>query len=142
MTALANTRTTPEMALFPALAPVSVPVNALSVIYAGALVCLDSNGHAVPGTESTTLIPVGRAEKSVTGGAADGDEVIDVKPGVFKYENADGIAQTDVGSDAYVVDDQTVALGSGGATRSICGKIVQVDTDGVWVAVGLKRIFG
>ena len=39
----------------------------------------------------------------------------------------------DIGSDCYIVDDQTVAKTSGTNTRSVAGKVFDVDADGVWV---------
>ena len=43
------------------------------------------------------------------------------------------MTQADLGKSCYIVDDQTVAKTSGGATRSLAGKVVGVDVDGVWV---------
>ena len=48
----------------------------------------------------------------------------------------DLIAQADVGADCYIVDDQTVAKTNGTNTRSVAGKIIAVDADGVWVKIG------
>ena len=62
-----------------------------------------------------------------------------VKRGTFKYGNSsagDLIAQADVGADCYIVDDQTVAKTNGSSTRSVAGKIIAVDADGVWVKIG------
>ena len=44
--------------------------------------------------------------------------------------------QADVGADCYIVDDQTVAKTNGTNTRSVAGKIIAVDADGVWVKLG------
>ena len=41
-----------------------------------------------------------------------------------------------MGSDCYIVDDQTVAKTNGTNTRSVAGKIIAVDADGVWVKIG------
>ena len=38
-----------------------------------------------------------------------------------------------MGSDCYIVDDQTVAKTNGGATRCVAGKVWDVDAEGVWV---------
>jgi len=68
-----------------------------------------------------------------------------VRPGVFKFANSangDLIAQANVCADCYIVDDNTVALTDGGGTRSRAGKIVGVDSDGVWVVVGPYPIPG
>ena len=49
---------------------------------------------------------------------------------------ADAIVRADVGADCYIVDDQTVAKTNGSNTRSVAGKIIAVDADGVWVKIG------
>jgi hypothetical protein len=59
---------------------------------------------------------------------------------VFRWENsanADLITQAEVGTDCYIVDDQTVAKTSATNTRSKAGRVVSVDDAGVWVATGL-----
>lgn len=116
------------------------PVAASVKIHQGSLVALNA-GHAAPGATATGRIAVGRAETTAdnTSGAA-GAIAVPVKRGIFKFGNSsagDLIAQANVGADCYIVDDQTVALTSATNTRSIAGKIVGVDSDGVWVQIGL-----
>jgi hypothetical protein len=118
----------------------SRPVEAGAKIYAGALVCLNAAGNAVPGSVSTTLVAQGRANAQVdnTGGAA-GALTVEVLPGIYRWDNSaagDAIAQANIGANAYIVDDHTVALTSGGNTRSVAGQIVDVDANGVWVRIG------
>ena len=52
---------------------------------------------------------------------------------ILDEESADAITLADVGSDCYIVDDQTVAKTNGTNTRSVAGKVFDVDADGVWV---------
>ena len=89
---------------------------------------------------ATTLIAFGRAEETVDNAAgAAGDLNVKVRTGVFKWANSsagDLIANTEIGDTAYIVDDQTVAKTNGGATRSRAGKVVFVESDGVWVQMG------
>jgi hypothetical protein len=116
------------------------PVGAAKTIYQGGLVVLDA-GYAEPGNVDTDLIAVGRAEETVDNSAGSaGDLNVRVRRGIFKFGNSastDLIAQADVGADCYIVDDQTVAKTNGSSARSRAGKIVAVDSDGVWVQVGL-----
>ncbi|MGI8839757.1 MAG: hypothetical protein ACR2F8_03065 [Caulobacteraceae bacterium] len=109
-------------------------------IYAGALVCLDAGGFAVPGAVATTLKAVGRAELGADNtGGADGAITANVRPGCYRWDNSAGgdlVAQADIGADAYVVDDHTVAKTNGGSTRSVAGQILFVDSLGVYVATG------
>ena len=116
------------------------PVKAATKIFAGSLVCLDAAGWAVPGSVATTLIARGMAKGTVDNTAgANGALNVDVERGVFRFANSaagDLIARTEIGKDVFIVDDQTVAKTNGGATRSIAGKVVDVDANGVWVRVG------
>jgi hypothetical protein len=118
----------------------SDPVAAATVIYAGALVCLNAAGNAVPGATATDLKPRGVATSRADNAAgAAGDALVESEPGVHRFENSaagDLIARADIGADCYIVDDQTVAKTSATNTRSIAGKIVDVDSVGVWVRIG------
>jgi hypothetical protein len=114
------------------------------LIYGGALVCLDAEGRAVPGATSATLTADGRANRRADNSlGADGAITVEVQAGIFRWDNSAGgdlIAQANIGAPAYVVDDHTVALTNGGGTRSLAGKIVDVDAEGVWVATGISFI--
>lgn len=113
------------------------PVKGATKIYAGALVCLDANGWAVPGATATTLKAVGRSNAQVDNSGGDGDLIVPVKRGVFRFKNsgADPIDRTHIGGTAYVVDDETVAATNGVNTRSAAGKIIDLDVAGVWVEI-------
>lgn len=133
MTALTKNRDTPmkDGVLF------SAPVAAAKTIYAGALVALDASGNITPGAAATTLIGAGRAEEYVdnSGGSA-GDLSVTFRKGVFRFGNSastDAITRAEIGDNCYIVDDATVAKTNGSNTRSVAGKIVDVDAGGVWV---------
>lgn len=114
------------------------PVKAATKVYAGALVCLDANGWAVPGATATTLKAVGRADAQADNSSgANGDLIVPVKRGVFRFKNsgADPIDRTYIGATAYIVDDETVAATNGVNTRSAAGKIIDLDAVGVWVEI-------
>jgi hypothetical protein len=106
-------------------------------IYAGALVARDSNGYATPGAAATGLSGIGRAEAHVDNSAGgDGDVTVEVRKGVFRFENsagADEVKAADIGTNCYIVDDQTVAKTDGTGTRSAAGRVFDVDQAGVWV---------
>lgn len=133
MTALTQDRKTPMKAGDMLV----LPVAASTKIFAGSLVAINASGYAVPGSTSTTLKGAGRAEQAVdnSGGSA-GALTVEVRKGVFLFGNsasADLITIADIGNDCYIVDDQTVAKTNGSATRSVAGKIFDVDASGVWV---------
>lgn len=115
------------------------PVKAATKIYAGTLVTLEA-GLAVPGKTAVGLVAVGIAEETVDNLAgANGAVTVPVRRGdVWRFDNsaaADQITLADVGKDAYIVDDQTVAKTSATDTRSVAGTIRDVDAGGVWVAL-------
>lgn len=117
----------------------SVPAAGNVVLYQGALAVMDG-GVCKPGYEATDLIALGRVEETVDnrGGAAGAKNVL-ISAGTFRFANsggADAIAVGDVGKDAYVVDDQTVAKTDGSGARSAAGKIMDVDAAGVWIRIG------
>ncbi|MDD5028897.1 MAG: hypothetical protein PHH58_05240, partial [Rhodoferax sp.] len=95
------------------------------------------SGYAVPGATATTLKAAGVAEQRADNSAgADGDIRVRVRKGPHVFANSastDAIALTDIGADCYIVDDQTVAKTSGTNTRSVAGKVFDVDAGGVWV---------
>ena len=116
---------------------ISVPVAANVVIYAGALVAASSTGLATPGAVATALTYLGRAEEQVdnTGGAASAKSVLIRMGKAFKFKNyaTDPVVQADMGKVCYIFDDEQVAHTDGSAARSAAGKVVGVETDGVWV---------
>lgn len=136
MAGLNSARSTPERAgdilSFPVAASVKPIQGGLAVLAAG---------YVKPGVAATGLIAVGRFEQTVDNGSGSaGAKTALVRPGIFKFDNsadADLIAQAEVGTTCYVVDDHTVAKTDGSGGRSAAGKVVAVETDGVWVKIGL-----
>ena len=115
------------------------PVAASTRIHAGALVCINSSGYAVPGSTAATLKARGVAEAPADNGSGSaGDVSVNSRRGVFCFGNSsstDEITRADIGANAYIVDDQTVAKTHATNTRSIAGVIRDVDSDGVWVEI-------
>ncbi|HHT9137377.1 MAG TPA: hypothetical protein ACFYEK_09070 [Candidatus Wunengus sp. YC60] len=116
---------------------ISLGVAAGKIIYAGSLVAKDGSGYATPGAVATTLLGIGRAEEQVDNSAGSaGDKTVKVSKGIFAFANSastDEITSADIGKECYIVDDQTVAKTDGNGTRSLAGRINDVDSDGVWV---------
>lgn len=117
----------------------SLPVAAGAKIFAGALVAvLVASGYATPGATATTLKAAGRADEFVDNtSGANGDVYIRVRRGVFFLKNsaADPISESLVLSNCYIEDDETVAATDGVGTRSIAGKVIEVESNGVWVEI-------
>lgn len=114
---------------------INVPVLAAAKINAGSLVVATALGFAAPGSTATTLSYLGRAEEAVDNtSGANGAKAVNVRRKLaFKWVNDGSITQANLMKNAYIVDDQTVAATDGGTTRSVAGRIVGVDSDGVWV---------
>lgn len=107
------------------------PVAAATVIYAGALVALDATGNAILAAPTGTVMRgVALAEADNSDGAA-GDENVMIERGPFLVANDGSIDRTHIGTDIYVVDDNTV----GDAGTLIAGKCLDVTTQGVVVEI-------
>ncbi|MCC5911328.1 MAG: hypothetical protein JJT76_12905 [Clostridiaceae bacterium] len=114
---------------------VVAPVAGNTKIFEGSLVVIDQ-GNAKPGAEAAGLVAAGRAEEYVdnTGGAA-GDKKIRVRRGTFLFENdaADPVTNAHLLTECYILDDETVT--SEGEGRSVAGKVLGLDPEGVWVEI-------
>lgn len=134
MAALTNVRDTSELALGGKY--LALPVKRATTIYQGAIVAVDANGYAIPGTKAADLKAAGRAEETVENKGGDGDAVIRVSRGTFVFENSTSgkIAAADVLGLCYMEDDQTVTKTGTGA--SVAGLVVRVDDEGVAVEMG------
>ncbi|MCO5083076.1 MAG: hypothetical protein M9955_15645 [Rhizobiaceae bacterium] len=116
----------------------TAPMKGSTKIWNGAIVVMDS-GLAVPGKTATGLVVLGIATDTVDNTGGDGAAKVTAERGCFKFANStstDAIAGSEIGKDCYLVDDQTVAKTNGSSTRSVAGKVIDVDSDGVWVALG------
>jgi len=141
MTALAADRSTIEKHS-PAAMQHEQGVAASAVIFNGALLVVDANGFIAPGTATTGLVAAGSALEGVdNSGGANGDLNVKFRSGIFKYVNdgATAVVQADVGSDCFILDDQTVS--GDGTGRSRAGMVYKLDVAadvggaGVWVAI-------
>ena len=106
-------------------------------IHEGSIVALTAAGYARPAITALALKAQGKARATVdnTGGAS-GAKTIEIERGCHHFANSaagDLITIADLEATAYIVDDQTVAKTSAGATRSAAGEIIDVDAQGVWV---------
>ena len=105
-------------------------------IYAGGLV-MTVAGYLQPGgdTASAEFAGVAGAEVNNNPGLAGAKVCRVLRKGTFLFNKASAV-QTDVGKDAYIVDDQTVALVAVTTNDLKCGKIIGIeDSTHVWVAI-------
>ncbi len=116
-----------------------LPVAAGAVLHSGSIAVLNANGYVQAATTATGLVAVGRSNWAVNNSqGANGAVNVQVQAGptAYAYNNAtgaDAITQAAIGSTAYLVDDQTVALTNGNNTRSPAGRVFDVDANGVWI---------
>ena len=150
MASLTNSRNTPELADGGRLRIFDVEAN--TAIYLGAIVAVNSAGHAVPASATTTtanaLRLLGRAEYLVGGvpgqnainnpGAAGALQVA-ARKGVFLYSQDGSISEANLGSVCFALDDNTVtaadrANGASVQQYAAAGEVVAIDpAGGVWV---------
>ena len=127
MAALTQDRRTPEREG----RLVSDPLADGVTLYAGGMYVLDGDGNATPATADAAN-PV-RAVALARASQPDGDQRVEGALGVFRFDNdGNAITRADIGGDAFVVDDQTVA--KTGTAKA--GVVVDVDEAGVWVRIG------
>jgi hypothetical protein len=110
------------------------PMVTSSVVFEGGMIMIDTTGRIqrAGGVAANGKYVLGRATRSVASAAA--GEILKVEQGIFKWANAGAIAEANIGDLCYADDDQTVSLTN---TNVPAGRIVGVDSDGVWVLCGL-----
>lgn len=113
---------------------VGLTVASNEIIYAGAMVAVNTAGYAVPAADTAGQSVIGRAEETVDnrGVLYSAAKAIKVARGIFRWANGDAATDADIGKIAYVTDDQTVNK-TGGGQNIIAGSIVDTDSSGVWV---------
>ena len=131
MAPLTHDRNTPEREG----AILVLPMATGTTIFAGALVVVSAAGFAAPGSTATGLVAAGRAEEYKVNAGANGAETVKVRRGVFKFANLEADPVTKPITTCYIADDQTVAATNGTNTRSAAGKVLAIETDGVWVEI-------
>jgi hypothetical protein len=113
-------------------------VESGTVIYAGALIAVDTNDYAVSASDTATLKVIGVANAGVDqrAGVYDSSKTLLARRGVFLFKNGGSLTDANIGDWAYVEDDQTVSTAAEMSNDVLAGVIVDVDTTGVWVDVG------
>lgn len=112
------------------------PVAASTVCYAGGIAVLHA-GLVQPGSTAPGRVAVGVFEARANNASGLAGAIrAKVRRGLFRFRNSSGgdaITLDDVGSNCWIVDDEQVARTNGGNTRSVAGKVEDVDALGVWV---------
>jgi len=136
MTALASEKE--RIPMWPETRDAVYLVAASQKIWAGALVVLNASGYAENATAAASKTAIGVARETVdnSSGSAGAKEVKVVK-GIFKFSNKAGdlLALANTEGTAYIEDNDTVRATS--TSTSAAGKVERVDSDGVFVRVGI-----
>src|SRR5688572_5049513 len=108
--------------------PEPMGVKAATLIYGGAAVVNDG-GVAAPARTATGLRTLGVARKRYDNTAGAANAIVgEYDTGDHLFVNGvDAVTAAMVGADCYWVDDQTVAGTDGGGTRSVAGKVKQLN---------------
>lgn len=112
-----------------------IQARAGETIEVGHLVVVRAPGYlAWKATDANTnaVIALGRAE---TGAVSNG--LFYAKPGIFKWASTGTITETSVGQNATAMNSTTVTIASVSTNDIAVGKILRVDTDGIWVKTEL-----
>lgn len=116
---------------------VQLTVDNDAVIYSGCLVNVTSNGEAVDAADSTNHTAcVGVALEAVDN--SDDGETVNVTRGPVRLANGAAFTNADIGDLCYVEDNQTVTTASEATADIPVGRIILVDSDGVWVDLSDK----
>ena len=137
MSALTANRNTPSVAAYQMFGRVRTIATG-STVYLGSIVAQNSDGKAVPASDTAGLVVLGRAERIWPDGSK-----VETRSGCFKFANgadAEAFTAADLNKVAYVVDDQTVGK-VGGTNKIKAGTFRELDADGgVWVELANLRL--
>lgn len=106
--------------------------EAAATVYAGSMVCLNSDGKLVPASITAGLSPV----IGVAQGQGKSGEKVLVRRGVFAFDAASSDKPTlaSIGASCYATDDCTVQKTT--ATNAhVAGIVFDVTDEGVWVKI-------
>jgi len=113
-----------------------VPVATAKHIYKGAIVAIDANGFATPGTDTAGLQVIGIAMEDVNNTGADGALFVHVDCEREFLFTASSITQAMLGDLMVIVDDNTVDDAAGATNDIAVGRLTQfVSTTSGWVCV-------
>lgn len=105
------------------------------VIYAGAIVAIDTNGYAQAASDVSGLKVIGVAQDRVDNreGVYDATKTIVARRSTYLFANSGSFTAANIGDWCFVSDDQTVTTAATATYDLLCGVIVGVDSTGVWV---------
>lgn len=118
------------------------PVAAAADIFKGAVVAVNAAGFLVPASDTAAerVVGVATARLDNTEGAAGDGFVIATRTIVqIPTSGASVLDQTDVGRDAFVLDDNTAVKAAGTTNNIIAGEVTEFEPGFVWIQFGRPR---
>lgn len=116
-----------------------VPIAAATEIFGGHIVAGNVAGFAVLATAVAAQVTLGVSDGYADNSAGTaGDAVALVRRGkswFFANLGGDAVTQADIGKACFVADSQTVAKTSNSDVRPVAGKVLGVESAGVWVLI-------
>jgi len=116
-----------------------VPIAAATEIFGGHIVAGNAAGFAVLATAVAAQVTLGVSDGYADNSAGTaGDAVALVRRGkswFFANLGGDAVTQADIGKACFVADSQTVAKTSNSDARPVAGKVLGVESAGVWVLI-------
>lgn len=116
------------------------PAAATVKIYEGAIVCSNTSGNLVPGSDTANLSVrgVAWARADNTTGAA-GDKQVEYQWGQVEKFAIQGstLDASDIGKDCFIQDDQTVTDAATATNDIKVGRVQRVETGFAFVEVGI-----
>lgn len=123
ITAPAAPRDTPEMP-----APIIVATAGQTLDVGNIAIARDGLAFYPSDANTNAFVVLGRIET-----AAVSNGVVVIKPGIYKWAKAGTIANSDVGQYAYAMGSASVATKAVATNDLAIGRILRVESDGVWV---------
>ncbi len=126
MSAATTARNTPERPGYPL--DQELPIKSGATLIVGCMANVDANGDLTDAADTPSERCAGNVQSinTTTGKAI-------IRRGIHKYANGASITAASLGVNATVGDNQTASLAGSTTNDVVAGKIVGVDTDGVWI---------
>lgn len=113
------------------------PIAALVTCLAGTIAVADASGNTRPGYAAVGLRPIGVYDATQANGAVAGANRARIRTGIYgPFDNSGSITNADRFKICYILDDSTVSRTDVGGTLSPAGTVVDVTSEGVFVALG------
>jgi hypothetical protein len=105
-----------------------LPIKSGVTLFPGCMANVDANGALTDAADTASERCAGnvQAVNPTTGKAI-------IRRGIHKYANGDGFTAADLGLPVMVKDNQTVEKEASSTNKVVAGKLVALDSDGVWV---------